>query len=174
MTTPNTGGTANDKVLAYIRTYVPYAIGAALAWLLAVVHLDLTGEFQLVAVTFAVALTTNVYYWLIRVLEVRFPWIGVFLGFPKQPEYARVDNLWASLIRTAIPTLAAAAVAAASSLIASWADAPITIDSAGLAVILVAVFEAIYYAIAKEITTRFPSASWLLGTPAQPTYTTAG
>lgn len=172
--TSTTPGTANDRLLAYIRTYVPYAIGGALAWLLLVTGLDLTGEFQLVAVTLAVAVVTNAYYWLIRLLEGRFPWLGAFLGYAKQPDYLRVDNLWASLVRTAFPTLAAFIVATVTTLISSWSNTPIEIDNAGLAVILVAVFEAVYYAIAKEITTRFPSASWLLGTPVQPTYTVGG
>lgn len=151
----------HDRVLAFIRTYVPYSIGAILAWLLAVSRLDLTGPFQVGLVAFAVAVVTNVYYVLIRLLEYRFPMIGVLLGAPRQPEYTAVDNLWASLVRTAIPTLVAAVVI-------TVIGAVVMLDaetSTTLIVVGTAIVQGLYYALAKAIIAKWPRASILLGTP---------
>jgi len=162
--------TANERILAYIRTGVPYAIGSALAWVLVTFGLNLTGDFQFAAVTFAVAAVTNLYYWAARLIETRFPGAGVLLGWPAQPEYARVDNLWASLVRTAFPTLAAFLVSIVISALTAWTGQPIVIDQAGLAVIFVAVFEFAYYAAAKQLVARYTWLTFLLGTAAVPAY----
>lgn len=158
--------TPNEQVLGFIRTYVPYGIGAAVAWLLLTFGLDLSGDVQILAVTLAVALVTNVYYLGIRLIESRWPWLGVFLGWPKQPEYVKVDNLWASLVRTLIPVLVAFLVSTLALYIAVWAGVEISVESqAGLITIIVALVEAGYYALARGITARWPWTSFLLGTP---------
>lgn len=164
--------TAHDKVLAYIRTYIPYAVGAVIAWLLATAHLDLRGAPEVALTAFAVALTTNLYYVVIRVLEDRLPVLGVFLGFPRAPEYANVSNLWASLVRTWIPPLVGALVVA----VTAWAALALGVEplpseqAASVAVVGVAVVEGLYYAAARALLARWPRLSWLLGGDFAPTY----
>lgn len=151
--------TPNDQVLAYIRTYVPYAIGAAVAWLLATFALQLPDEFVVAVIAFAVVAVQNVYYLVIRLLERWAPWLGVFLGFPKQPAYTGVADLWGSVVRTGIPTLA-------GSILGVLAAIGLQLDAqsqTGLIVILIGVLQATYYAGAKEIIARWPAAGWLLG-----------
>lgn len=158
--------TPNDKVLGFIRTYIPYGISALLAWLLLNTGLDLTGEVQVALVTLTVALVTNAYYLLIRLVESRWPWVGVFLGWPKAPEYQAVDNLWGSLVRTLTPVLASFVVVTAAFYVAAWFGYQLSADmQAGAVVVVMGLFEALYYSAARFITTRWPWWSWLLGTP---------
>jgi hypothetical protein len=158
--------TPNDRITGYIRTVVPYAIGAFLTWLLSISGLDFTGELQVALIVFPVTVVTNVYYLLIRLLEVRFPWVGLFLGIPKTPDYTAVDNLWASLVRTAIPTVVAAVVV---TFVGIWLNLDADTQS-GVIVIAVALVQALYYAVARAILSRWPGAKILLGTPATPDY----
>ena len=158
--------TGNDRILGFIRTYVPYAIGAFLGWLFVKTQVDLRGEFQVALIAFVVAGVQNLYYYVVRVLEIQFPALGIFLGFPKQPAYTGVDNLWASFIRTAIPTIVGVGLFLVAQLgLHLEAD-----DEAGLVVILVGVAQALYYAAARAIIHRVPRASWLLGADQKPVY----
>lgn len=161
--------TPNDKIIGFIRTYVPYGISAGLAWLLLTTGFDLTGEVQVALVTLTVALVTNVYYMAIRLIEARVPWIGALLGWPKSPGYIAVDGLWASLVRTLVPTLAAFVVVTLSFWIAEAFGAQIDVSTqAGFIVIVVGLFEIAYYAVARAILDRWPNMAWLLGVPRDP------
>lgn len=158
--------TPNDRALAYIRTYVPYLVGAGLTWLLVHTGIDFSGPVQVALIAFLVPLTQNAYYVLVRVIEIRMPWIGVLLGWSNSPQYAAVDNLWASLVRTLIPSLAGALVATVVALgLALDADTQST-----LIVGLVALIQAAYYALARWIVSRWPATRFLLGTGAAPAY----
>lgn len=151
--------TPNDQLLAYIRTYVPYAIGAAAAWLLATFAVRLPDEFVIALTAFAVVAVQNGYYLGARLLERWVPWLGVLLGFPKQPAYTGVADLWGSVVRTGIPTIV-------GGILGALAAAGLNLDAqsqSGLIVLLVGVLQALYYAAAKAITTRWPSTGWLLG-----------
>jgi len=160
----------NIDFAALIRTYVPYAIGLALAWLFVHIGFDLRGgpaEVALVAFTTAVAM--NGYYALVRVIELRWPILGILLGLPKSPTYARVDDLWASLVRTSIPVVAAFALVTAAGYIAAWSGFVLEPGAiAQLTSLTVAVLSALYYSLARLILERFPSAYWLLGTGETP------
>lgn len=156
----------NDKALAYIRTYVPYAIGAAVAWLLVHTGIDFRGPVALALVAFLVPLTQNAYYVLVRLIEQRVPLLGALLGWPAAPQFAAVENLWASLVRTIIPSLIGALVATIVALgLQLDADTQST-----LIVALVAIVQALYYALARWIVGRWPAARFLLGTDAAPSY----
>jgi len=75
------------KVLlaSIIRTLVPLAVGQIVAWLaLASVILDEPTKNALG--TFLGGLVTAVYYLIIRLLEQRWPAIGVLLGLAKSPD----------------------------------------------------------------------------------------
>lgn len=161
-----TATTVNDKITGYIRTYVGYGVGAALAWVLLHSGLDLHGPVQDALLVLVIALVTNGYYWLIRLLEVRFPILGVLLGLPKAPEYTAVDNLWASFVRTAIPTVVSAFVVG---VLAVW----VTLDpdqSVTVITVVSAVVSSAYYTVARAIVTRWPAARWLLGSAEAPAY----
>lgn len=77
-----------DFILSLVRTYTPIAVGAVVAWLVTLgVEVDVETQAGLV-----VALTgviQAIYYTVIRLLEKKFPQIGVLLGSAKTPEYTK-------------------------------------------------------------------------------------
>ncbi len=76
----------NDFVVSHIRTYVPLAVGAVITYL--TVHgmkLDpATIEADTATLT---ALFSGMYYTLVRLLETKWPKLGLLLGNPTQPTY---------------------------------------------------------------------------------------
>lgn len=76
-----------DAIIALIRTFVPTAVGAALAWLAArgvVVDADTSG----LLVAGLVAVCTTLYYSLVTYLEREVsPAFGWMLGVAKAPSY---------------------------------------------------------------------------------------
>lgn len=76
----------SDIVTSLIRTYVPSAVGALLAWLLTL-GVQVDAETQLGLVTALTGLLIALYYTLIRLLEKKYPKIGVLLGSAKKPTY---------------------------------------------------------------------------------------
>jgi len=166
--------TPNDQVLAFIRTYVPYAIGAAAAWLLVTFAIHLPDDVTVALTAFLVVAAQNAYYLLIRVVERHVPWLGVLLGWPKQPAYTGVADLWGSVLRTGLPTLAGLLAFGVGYLIATVFGFHLDAQSqTGLIVIILGVLQGLYYAAAKWIIARAPGWSWLLGNvPAPATYLT--
>lgn len=159
--------TPHDKALAYIRTYVPYAVGAAIAWLIATFAVDLSGDFEVALIAFAVAIAQNVYYLIARLLERALPQFGVLLGIPSQPRYENVSDLWASIVRTGIPTIVGALVVVAVNAFVL----PLDVDTQSwLIAVVIALVQALYYALARWVIERWPSASILLGTDLVPVY----
>lgn len=159
--------TPNENITSLIRTYVPYAVGAVLAWILSVTAVDLHGATEAAFVAFGIAVVQNVYYLVIRLAETRMPSLGVLLGIPTVPEYARVDNLWASVVRTGIPTIVGALVVTLAS------GLYLDLDSAtqtGIIAVLTAVVQSAYYTIATAIEARWPAAKALLGGVGAPSY----
>ena len=75
----------NTLALSLIRTYAPILVGAFASWLLTV-GLDIDSETQAGLVIFLTGLLQAVYYTVVRVLEQRFPGIGVLLGAAKSPD----------------------------------------------------------------------------------------
>lgn len=159
--------TLDQKITALIRTYVPYAIGAAVAWVLATFALDLTGPTEAALVAFTVVVVQNAYYLAIRLAEPKLPWLGALLGVTAVPEYTGVDNLWASVIRTGIPTVVGAAVTALASGLFLHLDAA---TQTGLIVGITGVVQAAYYALAAFLERRFPATRVLLGNVGTPEY----
>jgi len=159
--------TANDRVLAFVRTYVPYAITAFVAWLL--VHgVNLQGAPAVALIAFGTAIATNGYYLVVRLLEQQIPILGIFLGVPKLPSYTGVSDLWASVVRTCIPPLVAALVITVAAFLGLSIDVNTQAD---VVVVGIAVVEAIYYALAKLLVGRWPSSlGWLLGGQYAPSY----
>lgn len=162
----------NDKLLGYIRTGVPYLIGLLLAWLAThtIIHIATTSPFAVAVVAFTVAITTNGYYVVVRVVEVQLPWLGIALGFPKAPEYADVSNLWASIVRTGIPPLVGALIVTVSGWVLALTGHPVdTATQTGWIVTATTIAASLYYTLARAALTRWPGLKWLLGA-ASPVY----
>lgn len=72
-------------LLSFIRTIVPAIVGAVVAYLVQL-GLAVDGEFEaaLTAVLFAVF--TGIYYLIVRVIEMKFPGIGILLGWAASPD----------------------------------------------------------------------------------------
>ena len=76
-----------NTALSLIRTYVPVGVGALVVWLTTLgVELDEATRNGLVV--FLTGLGIAAYYTVVRLLEKRWPKIGVLLGATKQPEYS--------------------------------------------------------------------------------------
>jgi len=76
-------------LLSFLRTIVPAIVGAVAAYLVQLgLTVDPEFEASLTAVLFAVF--TGLYYLIIRVIEMKFPWVGVLIGWAKSPDsYSR-------------------------------------------------------------------------------------
>lgn len=77
----------NDFLISVIRTAVPVAVGAVLAWLASRAGIILDADSSAALTTSAVAVSVAVYYALARALETRWPWLGVLLGRRAKPVY---------------------------------------------------------------------------------------
>lgn len=75
----------NTLVLSLIRTYVPILIGGLVAWLLTI-GVDLDAEAQAGLIVALTGVLQAVYYTAVRLLEQRFPGVGVLLGSAKTPD----------------------------------------------------------------------------------------
>ncbi|GAA2618675.1 hypothetical protein SMC26_40240 [Actinomadura fulvescens] len=76
----------SDELTSLIRTYVPIAVGALVAWLatLGVEVDDATSTALVVGIT---GVATAGYYTLVRLAESRWPWVGKLLGAARPPSY---------------------------------------------------------------------------------------
>jgi len=76
-----------DGFIAYVRTFVPIAIGAVVTFLARQFDIVIDSESAQGAVLFVNAVVTGAYYALIKYAETRFPWIGWLIGYAKSPTY---------------------------------------------------------------------------------------
>lgn len=75
-----------DFATSLIRTYVPIAVGALIAFL-ATRGIDIDANAQAGLITFVTAMLQGLYYLVARLLESKFPQLGFLLGSTKKPEY---------------------------------------------------------------------------------------
>lgn len=75
-----------NYITQQIRTYIPYVIGAVVAWLTQKgVHVP---DSSVASATAALTLVFgSVYYLVVSYLERKFPKLGILLGVPKKPTY---------------------------------------------------------------------------------------
>lgn len=85
MTGPVLQQTVRDLGASLVRTVVPVVVGTVLAWLLSR-GLDLTQYQNAVNVWLTLACTAG-YYAAVRAAEVRWPQVGLLLGWRAQPKY---------------------------------------------------------------------------------------
>lgn len=75
-----------DIVTSAIRTFVPYVVGAVVAWLTQKgVHVPDSSVAS--ATAFITFLVGSAYYAAVRTLEKKYPQAGYLLGVPKKPTY---------------------------------------------------------------------------------------
>lgn len=74
----------NDAIISVIRTVVPAAVASVLAW--AAGKVGFNGPLPDVS-EFAVVVVLFLYYGVVRAIESKVPWFGIFLGWPKPPVY---------------------------------------------------------------------------------------
>lgn len=77
----------SDQVASWIRTNVPYAIAAALAWLAANAGIVVDEKTSQGLMLGTAGLVLAVYYAAARKLEQRWPGAGWLLGLAKAPKY---------------------------------------------------------------------------------------
>jgi uncharacterized membrane protein (DUF441 family) len=75
-----------DFVTSLIRTYVPIIVGAIISYL-ATKGLTLDESAAAGLTAFLTALFSGGYYLIVRLLEQKFPQVGILLGSTKKPEY---------------------------------------------------------------------------------------
>ena len=75
-----------DLVPSLIRTYVPILVGQVAAWL-ALKGVQLDEQTVLAAATALGGIISALYYLAVRLLEQKFPQLGILLGSTKKPEY---------------------------------------------------------------------------------------
>lgn len=76
----------NDFITRQIRTYVPMAVGALVAWV-ATLGLNLDAETQTGLVVALTGFIQALYYLVVTSLAKKFPKIEILLGSSKTPEY---------------------------------------------------------------------------------------
>lgn len=100
--------TTNDRILATIRTFTPAVVGAFLAWLVGKIpavadwltsidavlaQADFAGATaEGILTALAIGGFTALYYWLVRVLSPRWPWLEALLGSKKTPVFLKPDE----------------------------------------------------------------------------------
>jgi len=75
-----------DFITSQIRTWVPIAVGAIISWL-ATLGLQIDSNTQAAIVIALTGLIQAAYYTVVRLLEKKFPKLGILLGTPKTPSY---------------------------------------------------------------------------------------
>ena len=76
----------NSFIISQIRTYVPILVGALAAWLLTK-GIELDTDTQAGLIVFLTGLLQGLYYLIVRLLEKRWPKVGVLLGVASKPVY---------------------------------------------------------------------------------------
>jgi uncharacterized membrane protein (DUF441 family) len=76
----------SDFIISAIRTYVPILVGAFVSWL-ALKGINLDSSTVLALGTALGGVVAALYYTIIRLLEKKFPQVGVLLGTAQQPTY---------------------------------------------------------------------------------------
>lgn len=83
----------NDYVLKVVRTLVPLALSFAASVLAKNFNFVISEEWlkqQGETISLAIVpVVMAVYYLVISSLETKFPWIGILLGYPRQPTYKK-------------------------------------------------------------------------------------
>lgn len=77
----------SNYVISAIRTYVPIGVGLLLTWLASSLHVVIDPSSQAGLVALCVAVLSTAYYALVRLLEKKWPKLGILLGAAVKPTY---------------------------------------------------------------------------------------
>lgn len=81
-----------NYVISHIRTLVPYAVGLLVSWL--AIHFSIVLDPQTEALLASVStfVLGSGFYALVRLLEAKWPSLGVLLGVPVKPRYVEPEQ----------------------------------------------------------------------------------
>jgi hypothetical protein len=77
----------SDGIISAIRTYVPIAVGAVVAFLAERYNILIDEETSMALVTALGGLLAILYWTLVRLAASKLPWFGVLLGYNVEPKY---------------------------------------------------------------------------------------
>lgn len=80
----------SDVITSLVRTYVPVIVGSFISWL-ATRGINVDEGTAAAAVTALTGAIILAYYTIVRLLERKFPRIGVLLGSTRKPEYTEPE-----------------------------------------------------------------------------------
>lgn len=72
-------------IISFVRTVTPTLVGALSAWLVSL-GITLPDEAYTALISFLFVVFTGLYYLVVRLLEERFPQVGILLGIAKSPD----------------------------------------------------------------------------------------
>lgn len=76
----------SDFLVSQIRTHVPVLVGTLISFL-ATLGLDLDVETQAGLIAGLTGVIISLYYLIVRLIEKKFPKVGILLGSTKTPNY---------------------------------------------------------------------------------------
>lgn len=79
----------SNFAVSLIRTWVPVGVGFLLTWLATSLKIVVDPSSQAGLVALCVAVLSAAYYWIARLLEKQFPFLGVLLGHAASPSYGK-------------------------------------------------------------------------------------
>lgn len=82
----------NNTITSFIRTWVPIAIGSVIAWLMQKYNIIIPQDLYAQAAELITALVIAFYYGIVRLIEVKVPWVGWLLGQAKRPVYVETTT----------------------------------------------------------------------------------
>jgi len=77
----------HDSIVSTIRTAVPAAVGAVLAWMAAKLGIVIDAETGTAGIAFFTSIATAGYYAAVRFAAAKIPAAGILLGVNKAPSY---------------------------------------------------------------------------------------
>lgn len=79
----------SDTLIAYIRTYVPIAVGSVLSWLFVTYGVVVSDDIKSAAAVGLTGIVIALYYALVNLLTKLNPFFGNLLGVKKKPTYTQ-------------------------------------------------------------------------------------
>lgn len=76
----------NNFIISQIRTFVPIIVGALISWLLTV-GIAIDSDTQAGLIVALTGVIQALYYFIVRLLEKKWPQVGVLLGIASKPVY---------------------------------------------------------------------------------------
>jgi hypothetical protein len=159
----------NNFIISNIRTWVAFAVGAALTWLAAHFGIIIDDQSKLDAIALLFFAATYGYYLLVRLLGKLNGKFELLLGAPVKPDYpgTNLGNFVVSNIRTVVPVVVGVGITWGAAKLGIVIDDSTKMTAATLAVLTVT---GVWYSVVHWIEQHWPAAGWLFGQKALPYY----